>query len=67
MKYPKMTFGGGGGEIGFGKFLYVNVDPAIPHSKGLCAHTILVKRVFNSIMNYNPYVQATSKFKNHGT
>lgn len=64
---PQDDYCGGGGGIGFGKCAYINVDSAIPHSKGLCSHTILVKRVFNSIMYYNPYVQATPKCKNHDT
>lgn len=36
----------GGGEIGFGKILFVKVGCAISHSIGLCTNTILVTRVF---------------------
>lgn len=60
-----MTIGGGGG-IGFGKFSYVKVEPAIPHSKGLFTHTIWSKGFSIQLFNYYSYVQATPKCKNHG-
>lgn len=33
--------------VGFGKNSYVKVGRAVPNSKGLWTHAILVKRVFN--------------------
>lgn len=50
MKRPKIELVGGGA------FSFVKVDRAmIPHLKGPCTYTILVKRVFNYC---HPYVQS---------
>lgn len=55
VKSPKMALwleGGGGCHI-FGKFAFVSLGCAIPHSKSLCTYTILV-----TVFNYcHPHVQ----------
>lgn len=41
-------------EAGFGKKLFVKVGHAIPHSKGLCNHTVLLKKSFQLLPSICP-------------
>lgn len=45
-KFRETTLNGIFKGVGFGKFSYVKVGHAIPHSKGLCTHAIFIEKGF---------------------
>lgn len=58
MKRLKIELFGGEGR---GREIVICKGAMIPHLKGLCTYTILVKRAFN---HCHPYVQGTPKRQN---